>query len=71
MTETVFKFKTLIPSDSILEVVYDSDMVIKIQLLTSLFYKNTYWKVIYVYSYECNFQDKSIYMILTISNSST
>jgi hypothetical protein len=28
--------------------------------LTSLFYKNIYWKVIYVYSYESNFQEKSI-----------
>jgi 5-methylcytosine-specific restriction endonuclease McrA len=37
--------------------------------LTSLFYKNLYWKVIYVYSYESNFQDKSIYMIFTFSNS--
>jgi hypothetical protein len=27
--------------------------------LTSLFYKNLYWKVIYVYSYKSNFQDKS------------
>jgi hypothetical protein len=34
--------------------------------LTSLFYKNLYWKVIYVYSYESNFQDKSIYMIFHI-----
>jgi hypothetical protein len=25
--------------------------------LTSFFYKNIYWKVIYVYSYESNFQD--------------
>jgi hypothetical protein len=39
--------------------------------LTSLFYKNIYWKVIYVYSYESNFQDKSIYMIFTFSNSTT
>jgi hypothetical protein len=34
--------------------------------LTSLFYKNIYWKVIYVYSYESSFQDKSIYMIFKI-----
>jgi hypothetical protein len=34
--------------------------------LTYLFYKNLYWKVIYVYSYESNFQDKSIYMIFHI-----
>jgi hypothetical protein len=34
--------------------------------LTSLFYKNIYWKVIYVYSYESNFKDKSIYMIFHI-----
>jgi hypothetical protein len=39
--------------------------------LTSLFYKNLYWKVIYVYSYESNFQNKSIYMIFTFSNSKT
>jgi hypothetical protein len=39
--------------------------------LTSLFYKNICWKVIYVYSYESNFQDKSIYMIFTFSNSTT
>jgi hypothetical protein len=39
--------------------------------LTSLFYKNIYSKVIYVYSYESNFQDKSIYMIFTFSNSTT
>jgi hypothetical protein len=39
--------------------------------LISLFYKNIYWKVIYIYSYESNFQDKSIYMIFTFSNSST
>jgi hypothetical protein len=37
--------------------------------LTSLFYQNIYWKVIYVYFYESNFQDKSIYMIFTFSNS--
>jgi hypothetical protein len=29
-------------------------------ILTSLLYKNIYWKVIYVYSYENYFQDKSI-----------
>jgi hypothetical protein len=39
--------------------------------LTSLFCKNIYWKVIYVYSRESNFQDKSIYMIFTFSNSTT
>jgi hypothetical protein len=39
--------------------------------LTSLFYKNIYWKVIYVYSYESNLQDKSICMIFTFSNSTT
>jgi hypothetical protein len=39
--------------------------------LTSLFCKNLYWKVIYVYFYESNFQDKSIYMIFTFSNSTT
>jgi hypothetical protein len=39
--------------------------------LTSLFYTNLYWKVIYVYSYESNFQDKSIYTIFTFSNSTT
>jgi hypothetical protein len=37
--------------------------------LTSLFYKNIYWKVIYVYSYESNFEDKYIYMVFTFSNS--
>jgi hypothetical protein len=39
--------------------------------LTSLFYKNLYWKVIYVYPNESNFQDKYIYMIFTFSNSTT
>jgi hypothetical protein len=39
--------------------------------LTSLFCKNLYWKVIHVYSYESNFQDKSIYMTFTFSNSTT
>jgi hypothetical protein len=39
--------------------------------LTSLFYKNIYRKVTYVYSYESNFSDKSIYMIFTFSNSMT
>jgi hypothetical protein len=29
--------------------------------LTSLSYKNLYWKVIYVYSYGNNFQNKSVY----------
>jgi hypothetical protein len=37
--------------------------------LTSLFYKNIYWKVIYVYSYESNFEDEFIYIIFTFSNS--
>jgi hypothetical protein len=36
--------------------------------LTSLFYKNNYWKVIYVYFYD-NFQNKSIDMIFTFLNS--
>jgi hypothetical protein len=35
--------------------------------LTSLLYKNIYWKVIYVYSYENNFQYKSIYMIFKLN----
>jgi hypothetical protein len=35
---------------------------------TSIFYENIYWKVIYVYPYESNFQDKYIYMIFTFSN---
>jgi hypothetical protein len=39
--------------------------------LTSFFYKNIYWKVIYVYSYESNFQNKSICIIFTFSNSTT
>jgi hypothetical protein len=39
--------------------------------LTSLFYKNFYRKVIYVYSYGSNFQDKFIDMIFTFSNSTT
>jgi hypothetical protein len=39
--------------------------------LTSLFYKNLYWKVIYVYSYENDFEDKYIYMIFKFSNSAT
>jgi hypothetical protein len=39
--------------------------------LTSLIYKNIYWKVIYVYYHEINFQDKSIYTIVTFSNSTT
>jgi hypothetical protein len=37
--------------------------------LASIFYINLCWKVIYVYSYESNFQDKSICMIFTFSNS--
>jgi hypothetical protein len=36
--------------------------------LTSYFYKNIYWKVIYVYFYENTFQDKSIYMVFTFPN---
>jgi hypothetical protein len=36
--------------------------------LTSYFYKNIYWKVIYVYFYESTFQNKSIRMVFTISN---
>jgi hypothetical protein len=39
--------------------------------LTSLFYQNICWQVIYVRSYESNFQDKFIYMIFTFSNSTT
>ena len=39
--------------------------------LTSYFYKNIYWKVIYVYFYESIFQDKSIHIIFTFSNSTT
>jgi hypothetical protein len=39
--------------------------------LTSLFYKNIYWKVKYVYFYEKNFQNKSIDMIFTFLNSIT
>jgi hypothetical protein len=35
--------------------------------LTSLFYKNIYWKVIYVYFYENDFQNKYIDMIFHIS----
>jgi hypothetical protein len=37
--------------------------------LTSFFYKNIYWKVIYVYFYENGFQNKSIDMIFTFVNS--
>ena len=37
----------------------------------TFFYKNIYWKVIYVYFYESIFQDKSIYIIFTFSNSTT
>jgi hypothetical protein len=34
--------------------------------LTSLFYKNLYWRITYVYYYQTTFQDKSIYMIFHI-----
>jgi hypothetical protein len=37
--------------------------------LTSIFYKNIYWKVIYVYFYENGFQNEYIDMIFTILNS--
>jgi hypothetical protein len=39
--------------------------------LTSILYKNIYWKVIYVYFYENNFQDKSIDIICIFPNSTT
>jgi len=39
--------------------------------LTSYFYKNIYLKAIYVYFYESTFQDKSIHMVFTFSNSTT
>jgi hypothetical protein len=42
-----------------------SDTITKVQLY--FFYKSLYWKVIYVYFYESNFQNKSIYMIFHIS----
>jgi hypothetical protein len=38
-------------------------------ILTSYFYKNIYSKVIYVYFDESTFQDKSIHMVFTFSNS--
>ena len=37
--------------------------------LTSYFYKNIYRKVIYLYFYECIFQDKFIHMIFVFWNS--
>ncbi len=40
-------------------------------ILTSCFYKYIYWKVIYIYFYESIFQDKSIHIIFTFSNSIT
>jgi hypothetical protein len=39
--------------------------------LTSYFYKNIYEKVTYVYFYESIFQDKSIHIIFTFTNSTT
>jgi hypothetical protein len=44
---------------------------LQITTLTSCFYKNIYWKVIYVYSYESIFQDKSIHISFTFSISTT
>jgi hypothetical protein len=67
----VWSFQVCTPSVLVKKVVFGQRHGLQNTTLTSCFYKNIYWKVIYVYFYESIFQDKSIHIFFTFSNSTT